>query len=75
MTFEVIDPKTGKYPDLEQITKTEEWTKNLIPFDIDGFCINENCDLILIDECGNYAYCPKDRFQVNFEFPVYSRED
>lgn len=70
MTFNVIDPKTGEYPYLEHIARTEEWTKNLIPFDIDGFCINENGDLILIDECGNYAYCPPDRFQVNYDFSV-----
>ena len=25
MTFDVIDPKTGKYPDLEHIARTEEW--------------------------------------------------
>lgn len=75
MIFDVIAPKTGEYPDLEHIARTEEWTKNLIPFDIDGFCINENGDLILIDECGNYAYCPSDRFKVTFGLPVYSRED
>lgn len=72
MTFNVIDPKTGEYPDLEHIARTEEWTKNLIPFDIDGFCINEGGNLILMDECGNYVHCPTDRFKVTFDFPVYS---
>ena len=75
MTFEVIDQKTGKYPDLEYIARTEEWAQNLIPCDMEGFCINEDGNLILMDECGNYAYCPPDRFQVNFEFPVYSAGD
>ena len=75
MTFDVIDPKTGEYPDLEQIVKTEEWTKNLIPFDIEGFCINEDGNLLWMDECGNYVYCPSDRFEVIFDLPVYSRED
>lgn len=75
MTFEVIDHKTGEYPDLEQIAKTEEWAQNLIPCDVDGFYINEDGNLILMDECGNYAYCPPDRFKVTFNFPVYSRED
>ena len=75
MTFDVIDPKTGEYPDLEHIARTEEWAQNLIPCDMEGFCINEDGNLILMDECGNYAYCPPDRFQVNLEFPVHSRED
>ena len=35
----------------------------------------EDGNLLLMDECGNYAYCPEDRFQVNFEFPVYSAGD
>ena len=52
-----------------------DWSsQNLIPCDIEGFCINEDGNLILMDECGNYAYCPPDRFQVNFDFNVY-RED
>ena len=75
MTFNVIDPKTGEYPDLEHIALTEEWAKGLMYCDMEGFYINEDGNLILMDECGNYAYCPDDRFQVNFEFPVYSRED
>lgn len=72
MTFSVIDLKTGKYPDLEHIARTEEWAQNLIPCDVEGFCINEDGNLILMDECGNYAYCPPDRFKVSFDFPVYS---
>lgn len=75
MTFEVIDPKTGKYPDLEHIVRTEGWAKNLIPCDIDGFCIYEDGSLIVMDECGNHVYCPTDRFKVTFDFPVYSREE
>lgn len=31
MTFNVIDPKIGEYPDLEHIARTEEWAQNLIP--------------------------------------------
>lgn len=75
MTFDVIDPKTGEYPDLEHIARTEEWAQNLISCDMEGFCINEDGNLLLMDECGNYVYCPEDRFQVNFEFPVYLREE
>lgn len=75
MTFTVIDPKTGEYPDLEHIARAEEWAQGLVYCDMEGFCINEDGNLLLMDECGNYAYCPDDRFQVNFEFLVYSRED
>lgn len=75
MTFDVIDTKTGEYPDLERIARTEEWAKNLIPCDVDGFCINEDGNLILMDECGNYTYCLPDRFKVTFDLPVYSREN
>ena len=75
MTFEVIDPKTGEYPDLEHIARTEEWVQNLSPLDMNMFCIDEDGNLLLMDECGNYAYCPEDRFQVNLEFSVYSREE
>ena len=75
MTFNVIDPKTGEYPDLEHIARTEEWAQNLIPCDMEGFCINEDGNLLLMDECGNYAYCPEDRFQVIFGFNECSREE
>lgn len=34
MTFGVIDKKTGEYPDLEQIARTEEWAQNILPCDI-----------------------------------------
>lgn len=75
MAFSVIDPKTGKYPDLEHIARTEEWAKNLSPLDMNMFCIDENGNLFLMDECGNYVYCPPDRFKVIFDLSVYSMED
>ena len=34
ISFNVIDPKTGEYPDLEHIARTEEWAQNLIPCDM-----------------------------------------
>ncbi len=62
--FDVIDPKTGKYPDLWKIALTEDWAKHLMYCDMDGFAIMENGQLILLDECGNFAYCPEGRFEV-----------
>lgn len=34
--FTVIDTKTGKYPNLEQIALKEDWAKNLIYCDMEG---------------------------------------
>lgn len=65
--FDVIDTKTGKYPDLESIALSEEWTKHLIYCDMQGFHIDEDGTLCLADECGNYAYCPHERFKIIVE--------
>lgn len=56
--FYVIDKKTGKEPDLEQIVLTEDWAKDLVYYDIAGFLLSEYGSLILADEYGNWAYCP-----------------
>ncbi len=65
--FTVIDNNTGKYPDLWEIALKEEWAKGLVYCDMDGFAILEDGNLILMDECGNYAFCPGGRFTVEFE--------
>lgn len=62
--FMVIDNKTGLYPDCEKIARKEKWAKNLVYCDIEGFAVMEDGSLILMDECGNYAYCPEGRFTV-----------
>ncbi len=67
MTFTVIDTKTGKEPDCKDIALHEEWAKNFIYCDIEGFYIGEDGQLILADECGNFAYCPIDRFKIEME--------
>lgn len=64
MTLTVIDKRTGRYPDVEKIALEENWAKNLIYCDIDCFAICEDGSLLLMDDCGNVAYCPKDRFEV-----------
>lgn len=64
MTLTVVDKKTGRYPDVEKIALEEDWAKNLIYCDIDCFAICEDGSLLLMDDCGNVAYCPKDRFEV-----------
>lgn len=65
--FTVIDKLTGQYPDCEKIALNEDWASNLIYCDIEGFSLQEDGNLILLDECGNYAYCPPDRFEIVFD--------
>ena len=62
MIFSVIDKKTGKEADPEDIALNEDWAKGLIYCDM--FAILENGMLILVDECGNYEFCPEDRFEI-----------
>lgn len=65
--FTVIDTKTGEYPDVDSIALNEDWAKGLIYCDIDGFVLTEDGNLLLMDDCGNVAYCPPDRFEVVYE--------
>ena len=67
MTFKVIDKKTGKEADTYKIALKEDWAKHLIYCDMEGFAIEEDGSLVLMDECGNVAYCPADRFEIVFE--------
>ena len=62
--FGVIDKKTGEYPDLEKLAIEEDWAKGLCYCDMEGFALSEEGDLILMDECGRFRYCPPDRFEV-----------
>lgn len=64
MTFTVIDTKTGQYPDTWEIACKEEWAKCLCYCDIEGFAVEEDGTLVLLDECGKVAYCPEGRFQI-----------
>ncbi|HNW32677.1 MAG TPA: hypothetical protein PKL44_00295 [Candidatus Dojkabacteria bacterium] len=64
ITFHVIDKLTGKEADTYEIALKEEWAKNLIYCDMEGFALQEDGSLILVDECGTFAYCPEDRFEV-----------
>ena len=66
-SFTVIDNETGAYPDCENIVLNEEWAKHLMYCDIDTFAMTEEGALILLDDCGNCAFCPADRFTVVFE--------
>lgn len=67
MKFHIIDKLTGKAPDLEQIALKENWAKNLMYCDMEGFAILEDGVLILLDQCGQCAFCPEERFEVTIE--------
>lgn len=67
MTFHVIDKTTGREPDLEKIALTEDWASHLMYCDMSGFALEEDGNLILMDDCGNVAYCPVDRFEIMFD--------
>ena len=62
--FCVIDKKTGKEADIYNIALNEEWANHLIYCDMEGFAIQEDGTLVLLDECNNMAYCPFDRFEI-----------
>lgn len=64
--FWVRDSHTGEKADIEAIVR-EEWASGLIPFDMEGFALTEEGCLLLMDECGNFAYCQPDRFEVVWE--------
>ena len=72
MTFTVIDTKTGQYPDTWEIARKEEWAKCLCYCDIEGFAVEEDGTLVLLDECGKVAYCPEGRFRIIPEPPKES---
>lgn len=64
--FLVIDAETGEEANVKAIARNEEWAKALCSCDMEGFFIGQDGELILADECGNYAFCDKERFQVTF---------
>ena len=66
MKFTVFDKLTGEEADIIEIALKEgDWAKSLIYCDMEGFAIEEDGTLLLLDECGNFAYCPEDRFEVH----------
>ena len=64
MRFKVIDNNTGKEADICEIALKEDWAKDLIYCDMQGFAILDDGNLVLLDECGKYVYCPNGRFSV-----------
>lgn len=65
--FIVIDTKTGKEADQYNIALHEDWAKHLCYCDMDGWAIQDDGSLLLLDECGRYAYADRKRFEVRRE--------
>ena len=66
-SFIVIDTKTGKEADEYEIALHEDWAKHLCYCDMEGWAIESDGSLLLIDECGQYAFADTERFKVKWE--------
>ena len=66
MTFKIIDKRTGKEPSNRVIHNIAR-KGGLLINDVDKFFIGEDGSVILMDDCGNCAYCDSKRFIVEVE--------
>lgn len=66
-SFTVIDTTTGQEADTYNIALHEDWAKHLIHYDISGWAITDDGDLILIDDRGGFAYADPERFKVKWD--------
>ena len=65
-SFVVIDTKTGKEADQYNIALHEDWAKHLCYCDMDGWAIQDDGSLLLLDECGRFTYADRERFKVKW---------
>lgn len=67
--FKVIDKRTGREPifDFNHIFREKWFKESGCCCDIDGWYLGDDGTLILLDDYGNVAYPPADRFKVIFE--------
>lgn len=61
--FKIIDRKTGKEP-TDRVIAAQARLGQLITCDIDGFYVNEDGQIILVDDCGNCTWLDMNRFKV-----------
>ena len=59
MNFQVFDKKTMKEVNIDGFTDLAR-NNNLMEFDIEGFALQEDGTLLLCDECGRFAYVPRE---------------
>ena len=63
-TFIVIDTKTGEEADTYDIALHDEWAQHLCYCDMEGWAIEDDGTLLLVDECGRFEYADRERFKV-----------
>lgn len=59
MSFQVLNKKTMKEVSLDEFTELAR-NNDLMEFDLDGFALQEDGTLLLCDECGRFAYVPRE---------------
>ena len=59
MSFQVLDKKTMKEVNLDDFIEFAR-DNDLMEFDLDGFALQEDGTLLLCDECGRFAYVPRE---------------
>ena len=59
MNFQILDKKTMKEVSLDDFTELAK-NNDLMEFDIEGFALQEDGTLLLCDECGRFAYVPRE---------------
>ena len=59
MSFQVLDKKTMREVSLDDFTELAI-NNDLMEFDIEGFALQEDGTLLLCDECGRFAYVPRE---------------
>ena len=65
--FSVVWAATGAPvtpADLRHIALEEPWAEGLIYCDMEGFAVEEDGTLLLLDECGHHRYPPEGLFRV-----------
>lgn len=66
--FWVKDKHTSKEANLEEVVlesyKGKTWASNLVYCDIESWAIDTYGELLVTDECGNFAYAPMERFEI-----------
>lgn len=65
-SFIVIDTKTGEEADTYNIALHEDWANHLCYCDMEGWAIEDDGSLLLVDECGRFAYADRERFKVKW---------
>jgi len=64
LLYQVIDKKTGK----DVLDEMEELGKefDLMSMDMESVAIQDDGGLVLLDECGRFAFLPRDRFEIHW---------